>query len=138
MQLNHALLLVSDLDEMSQFLIQTLGLKEGLRPPFGFAGVWLYDELNVPCIHIAGRNDIPPGQSLYLGHDDKHCSISSLPTVDHLAFTSNDYQELKGRLLMYNVPFVEREIPEANEHQVFITGPDGLKIEILFSRNEIQ
>jgi lactoylglutathione lyase len=137
MQLNHALLLVSDLDEMSQFLIRTLGLKEGQRPPFGFTGVWLYDERNVPCIHIAGRNDINPEQSFYLGHDDKHSSTPSLPTVDHLAFTSNDYQGLKGRLLTYNVPFVEREIPEANEHQVFITGPDGLKIEILFSRNDI-
>lgn len=137
MKLNHALLLASDLDEMSQFLIRALGLKKGRRPPFGFAGVWLYDELNVPCIHIAKRDDINPERSFYLGHDEKHSLIPSLPTVDHLAFTSNDYHRIKERLTRLNMPFVEREIPEANEHQVFIKGPDGLKIEILFSSNDI-
>jgi len=28
-------------------------------------------------------------------------------------------------------------VPAANEHQVFIQGPDGLKIEILFTRSEL-
>jgi len=137
MQLNHALILASNINEMSLFLTHTLGLKEGSRPPFGFLGVWLYDQKNVPCIHIASRHDITSSQSFYLSQIQKQSAQTGLPTIDHLAFISDDYKGLKQRLMKFGVPFIEREVPEINEHQVFVTGPDNLKIEILFSRNEI-
>lgn len=136
MQLNHALLLASNIQEMSHFLIQALGLKKGKRPPFGFDGVWLYDEMNNPCVHIAGRYDTNYEQSYYLGKVIKPDISPSSPTVDHLAFFSTDYERVKERLMVHGVSFVEHEIPEVNEHQIFIKGPDALKIEILFSRNE--
>ena len=135
MQLNHALIMASDINEMSLFLTHALGLTEGSRPPFGFLGVWLYDQKNVPCIHIASRHDITSSQSFYLSQ--MQGTQAGLPTIDHLAFVSDDYIGLKQRLMKFGVPFIEREIPEVNEHQVFITGPDNLKIEILFSRNVI-
>lgn len=137
MQLNHALILASNLHSMSQFLIQSLGLKKGSRPPFGFDGVWLYDKNDVPCIHIAGISDITPEQSFYLGHFEQSRSRSGFSTIDHLAFYSDDYEGLKSRLSAFKVPFVERYIPQTNKHQVFITGPDDLKIEILFSISEV-
>lgn len=52
MQFNHALLLATNIQHMAQFLESSLGLKKGPRPAFGFDGVWLYDDLDTPCIHI--------------------------------------------------------------------------------------
>lgn len=136
MRLNHALLLASDINQMAQFLVQTIGLKEGKRPAFGFDGIWLYDEVNTPCIHIAGRHEINSEQSNYLGSSQSSNEYKSQPIVDHLAFSLADYKGLIARLHTLGVPYFEREVPEANEHQVFFTAPDDLKIEILFIRDE--
>jgi len=137
MQLNHALLLATNIQHMAQFLESSLGLKKGPRPAFGFDGVWLYDELDTPCIHIAAKFGINESQSDYLTQASVSTEAVGLSTVDHLAFFATDYQEVKARLEATSIPFVEREVPAANEHQVFIQGPDGLKIEILFTRSEL-
>lgn len=133
MTLNHVLLLASDMNEMSQFLISTLGLTPGPRPEFGFAGVWLYDDNQLPCIHIVSRAEVNHNQGAYLQHKTDKGAELAMPVVDHLAFLAKDLAGVKAKFHKLALPFVERSIPQADEHQLFVTGPDGLKLELLFS-----
>ena len=40
--LNHVNIDAQNLEETIAFYVQAIGLAEGWRPPFGFAGAWLY------------------------------------------------------------------------------------------------
>ena len=52
MNINHVLVLTTDLRAMECFWVDLIGLHEGDRPPFPFNGLWLYSDDN-PLIHIA-------------------------------------------------------------------------------------
>ena len=54
MQLNHALLLATNIQHMAQFLESSLGLKRA-TPAFVFDGVY-YMTTWTPCIHIAAKS----------------------------------------------------------------------------------
>ena len=138
MKLNHALILASNVNEMSQFFEKIMGLKRGQRPAFKFEGAWLYDETNTACVHIVSIKEVNGNQAKYLSHEPKPESRSQRQIVDHLAFTSNSYRTFILRLVNTHVTYVERDIPESDERQIFITGPDELKIEVLFNRNDLQ
>ncbi|MFC3151419.1 VOC family protein [Litoribrevibacter euphylliae] len=135
MRLNHVLIMTTDLSEMTTFFCQALALTVGDRPAFEFDGVWLYDDQNLPCIHLADRSDINAHQAEYLRQPKGSNLHSGLDTIDHLAFSSKDYPTLIRRLDQHQIPYIERDIPESEEHQVFVFGPDELKVEIVFSRD---
>ena len=137
MRLNHALVMASDVSEMTKFFKESLGLSEGYRPPFEFEGAWLYDDQNMPCIHIANRDNVNPQQAEYLRQNSAPTSLSGINTIDHLAFSTEDYSGLVRRLVRHKLPFIERDVPASEEHQVFVFGPDDLKIEIVFDRKQL-
>jgi lactoylglutathione lyase len=49
-----------------------------------------------------------------------------------VAFAGDDYRALVARLEANGIAFVERELPGGAIHQVFATGPDGVRVEIQF------
>jgi lactoylglutathione lyase len=115
MKINHVLVRTSDLEAMNRFLIDVIGLEEGNRPPFPFAGSWLYSEgkaiMHVILDSSAGNPD---------------------GAVDHVALEGADYDTLLATLTKHEIEYAERTVPQSREHQVFISGPDGLKVEMLF------
>ncbi|WP_315979929.1 hypothetical protein [Aliamphritea spongicola] len=54
MKLNHALLMCENITAMEDFFIRIIGFENGPRPPFPFAGSWLYSD-GQPLIHLVGK-----------------------------------------------------------------------------------
>lgn len=130
MNINHILIQTSDLSRMTQFIEKVVGLRVGVRPPFRFTGAWMYYEER-PLLHIV-EADANSAQSDYLGTQ----KLGDGGVVDHIAFEGDDYAQLIKRLTSANIDYVERTVPLFQEHQVFVTGPDSLKLEIIFSQNK--
>jgi len=118
MQLNHVLICTSDLEAMLHFFEQAICLEQGPRPPFLFDGAWLYSE-GKPIIHLAASG-----------------SHGTNGAVDHIAFRGDDYERLITRLKDAELDYYEHTVPGSGEHQVFVPGPDGIKLEIQFPRGQ--
>ncbi len=130
MNINHILIQTSNLSNMASFIENVAVLTAGSRPPFPFPGVWMYNE-DKPVIHIVQAH-ANSAQTSYLGSR----KLSSGGVVDHVAFEGDDYNRLITRILRHNIDYVERTVPQSQEHQVFVSGPDGVKLEILFNQNK--
>jgi lactoylglutathione lyase len=134
-EINHVLVRTRHLKNMIHFLIRTVGLEEGFRPPFNFPGAWLYSD-DKPLIHLVEINPDDKGQSDYLGSQTAVSEIG-MGAVDHIAFSGCNYPHLIKRLKQQKIKYFERIVPLTNEHQLFVEGPDGLRIELLFKTDEI-
>ena len=118
MQLHHVLICTTDLNSMQQFFERAICLEPGHRPPFLFDGAWLYSE-GKPIIHLAASG-----------------SHGINGAVDHIAFSGDDYGRLITRLKDADLDYFEHTVPGSREHQVFVPGPDGIKLEIQFPKGQ--
>jgi hypothetical protein len=50
--------------------------------------------------------------------------------VDHLAFNGQDYREIRDRLEQHGIIAQENFVAGANLMQLFLSDPNGVKIEI--------
>jgi len=130
LEINHILIRTTNLDAMIRFFEQALELKNGKRPPFAFTGAWLWSD-DKPLIHLSEANPVDQGQLDYLG-GKKINSDSGTGIIDHIAFSDQHYPKLMERLQRHQLSFFERTVPLTGEHQVFIEGPEGLRIEVQF------
>ena len=121
MKLNHILVLTTDLAAMEHFWMQLIGLRLGKRPPFPFKGLWLYSE-DKPLVHVA----------------EQHRAAFENGSIAHVALEGADYEGLRSRLDQYHHPFTEKEVPLSGDRQIFIAGPDGLTVEMMFPLNAEQ
>jgi len=120
MRLDHVLIRARDLEAMRAFFTDAIGLEVGHRPAFSFAGYWLYAR-GLPVIHLRDAGaDEPPG------------GASPAWPFDHVAFAGDDYRALIARLEANAVVYREQELPGGEIHQVFATGPEGVRVEIQF------
>ena len=125
--LEHFLVMTDDIDATRDFYQDVLDFREGFRADLGFAGYWLYLD-DVPVIHIAewdsytlhSKNEgIPvtsPGQST--------------GAFDHVAFNGTNAQEMIDKLTRMNIPFHRNDVPVARLIQLFLSDPNGVKIEL--------
>jgi catechol 2,3-dioxygenase-like lactoylglutathione lyase family enzyme len=126
-EMEHVLLLSDDIDQACEFYCTVVGLRVGTRPPLEFPGYWLYAR-DTPCLHIAER-------SSYRAHATRiGLEVSDDPggpgPVDHIAFNATDYDELSRRLERSGVAAIRNTVPGGGPRQLFIPGPDGVRIEI--------
>lgn len=119
MKLNHILVLTTDLSAMECFWTELIGLHVGERPPFPFNGVWVYSN-NKLLVHIAEQ----PYSTFRNG------------SIAHVALEGANYNVLLERLGNNTYAYTEKVVPLSNERQIFIIGPDGLTVEILFPFDE--
>lgn len=119
MKLNHILILSSDMEKTNRFWTKVIGLELGVRPPFAFPGSWLYSE-GKPVIHVVPDSPNEYGRS----------------AIDHVAIEGDNYDALIEALVQHNLKYAERDVPLTGQHQVFITAPDDVKVEILFPSME--
>ena len=121
MKLNHVLVLTTNLKAMECFWTKLIGLQVGERPPFPFNGIWIYSD-DRPLIHIA----------------EQAASEFGNGAIAHVALEGADYKALLERLGKNTYVYTEKLVPLSGERQVFIVGPDGLIVEMLFPLNEQQ
>ena len=121
--LDHATLVVKDLERSRAFYVGVLGMREVPRPAFSFAGLWF--QAGATQIHLilefAGSG--PAGNLL----------AEKLRTsrTHHLAFLVEDAPAAVARLKEMQVPVLSGPHPRPDGFiQVFVTDPDGHVIEL--------
>jgi catechol 2,3-dioxygenase-like lactoylglutathione lyase family enzyme len=109
--LNHANISTTKLDETVAFF-ELLGLKVGPRPDFGFPGAWLYWG-DKPVVHLVERAPKAPEGPL-----------------DHVSFTTPDFDAAMQRLDQLGIPYRASDIPSGFGRQLFVKDPNGVTIEL--------
>jgi catechol 2,3-dioxygenase-like lactoylglutathione lyase family enzyme len=115
---DHVNITVVDGPRMVRFLEQVLEAREGFRPPFDFPGHWVYVD-DRPVIHLTlvrRSEDFPQG------------------IVNHVAFGGYEFDEAKARVEASGYPWTLAGIPGTPIGQIFVTGPEGLLVEIQYRR----
>ena len=126
-KMEHYLVLTGDLEATRAFYANALGMTAGARPPLPFPGYWMYLD-DTPCIHIAEWQS-------YTAHSKSASIPVSTPAngtgpVDHIAFNGLDFEEIAGRLEACGIDFVLNIVPGNGLRQLFLTDPNGVKLEI--------
>jgi catechol 2,3-dioxygenase-like lactoylglutathione lyase family enzyme len=113
-----------DLPAALAFYRDLLGLEEGPRPSFDFPGAWLYAG-GRPIVHLACRDTVeaPTGPS---------------PSVsfEHIAFRARGLPEVRATLEARAISYAEAPVPGFPLHQLFLTDPFGLRVELTFDMND--
>jgi len=126
-QMEHYLVLTEDIEATRDFYCQALGMRVGPRPPLEFPGYWLYVG-ETPCLHIAEWET-------YTAHAQRQripvsTRAPGTGAFDHIAFNADNFQEVLDRLRASGVSAGENWVPGAGLRQLFLTDPNGVKIEI--------
>jgi catechol 2,3-dioxygenase-like lactoylglutathione lyase family enzyme len=117
LRIDHANIQARDMPRMIAFLETVLSANEGFRPPFKHPGHWLYLG-GQPLIHLDypdRADDFPQGM------------------VNHLAFGVYDYEPLLERVKSTGCQYEMAGIP-GGVGQIFVYGPEGLKLELQYHR----
>ncbi|GIS16551.1 MAG: hypothetical protein CM15mP117_19830 [Alphaproteobacteria bacterium] len=129
-KIDHYAIRTNKLEETKAFY-ELLGLVDGERPNFPFAGYWLYLG-DIALVHLISEDqgDI----NSYFGYSDEisggYNSSDGSGSVDHLAFRATNADQLKTKLEEHNVSYTEREVPNMKLFQIFVQDPNKITIEI--------
>ena len=118
--LDHVTIRTARLRALTDFYARVLGLGPGKRPPFGFAGAWLYCDGHA-ALHLVEVADSPEVPA---------------PRIEHFAFRAKDLPEFLARLRELDVDYRTAVVPEFGIRQVHLRDPDGNHIEIAFAPGE--
>ena len=139
MKLAHYSICTADLEASRRFYTQVMRFRVGFRPPFDFPGVWLYltdDESEYGVVHIIGVDPHDPkALERYLG-DRQDQNQFGTGSVDHIAFLARGWPEMRARLEGFGLPFTVRTVPSLGLHQVFLTDPSGVTVELNYPTAE--
>ena len=122
--MNHFTILTDDLPATLAFYEEHLNLKPGARPPFTFAGAWLYADGGRgadPILHIVAgkqKKDLVKG------------------VIDHMAFTGSGLAAAVAKLKARSIAYELRRLPAYRTWQLFFLDPNGAKVEIDFDAQE--
>lgn len=119
-QLNHVNLRTADLERLTDFYREVLGLEEGWRPPFDFPGAWLYCG-EQPVVHLVGERNPRAGSD---------------PKLEHFAFAAEGLADFLAHLRACKVAYWVRIVPGLELRQVNFRDPDGTHVHVDFDRSE--
>ena len=140
LSLNHFSIRTTDMAATRNFYETVLGLTVGPRPDFPFPGLWMYngDHAHVAnaMVHIIGIDKSnPDGLKQYLGEIDE-AKLQGSGAVDHIALMTTGLATMLAHLKEIGVPCRERTVPSIHLHQVFLTDPSGIVIELNYPAGE--
>jgi catechol 2,3-dioxygenase-like lactoylglutathione lyase family enzyme len=121
-RLDHVLVLTDDVETTTAFYCDVLGFERGDRPPLPFPGHWLY-LTGGACVHVADR-------AAYESHAASMGLARTGTPIDHVAFAAAGYEEIAARLEAAGVEAVTNDVPEASMRQIFLSDPNGVRIEL--------
>jgi catechol 2,3-dioxygenase-like lactoylglutathione lyase family enzyme len=122
-RLDHVNVQTHDLAATRDFYVDVIGLRVGERPPFGFPGLWLYDD-SVPVIHVVGLSPSDP-------------PVSGGGAIDHVSFRAAGLASMRERVRRRGIPATECIVPRNGDLQIFLNDPSGVKIELTFAAAEV-
>jgi catechol 2,3-dioxygenase-like lactoylglutathione lyase family enzyme len=115
LDLDHINIRTTDLDRTRAFFTDVLGLTVGWRPDFEFPGAWLY----------AGEKDV-----VHLVEVKRAHTPSEGSSLDHFAFTIDDFEDARRRLDAAGIGYRETAAPNGGIRQFFLTEGNGVTIEL--------
>ncbi|MEQ8357666.1 MAG: VOC family protein [Kiloniellaceae bacterium] len=120
-KLDHVNLRTANLTALRDFYIDVLGMTDGPRPPFGFAGAWLYcgEQATVHLIEVPE----PPAPEGEL-------------RLEHFAFSADGLAGFLARLKDRGEDYRIGVVPDFGIIQVNIHDPDGNHIHVDFAAAE--
>jgi catechol 2,3-dioxygenase-like lactoylglutathione lyase family enzyme len=123
--LDHVNVRTPNLEGMTRFYCDVLGMSTGARPAFSFNGVWLYCGER-PVVHLveigeAPRQTVAPEGELRL---------------EHFAFTAVGLREFVERLRALGIEHRLSVLPTYGTHQVGLRDPDGNRLHVDFAADE--
>src|SRR4051794_14801854 len=127
--MQHYMVLSKNLEKTRAFYCDVLGLRTGPRPPFDFEGLWIYVG-DVAAVHVATQSSYE-GTGRVAASAARHGSGS----VDHIAFSANNYDELIASFNRHGVKYRATQVPGSDLRQLFVLDPDGIQIEINIRAN---
>jgi catechol 2,3-dioxygenase-like lactoylglutathione lyase family enzyme len=128
--LDHCSIRTVKLEETRDFYVDVLGMADGDWPNFDFPGNWLYLD-GKAVVHLVGVDpDDPSGLEAYLGGSIDAADLHGSGAFDHLAFRGSDAGAMIERLKKQGVPFCERQVPNMELFQIFVTDPNGITVEL--------
>lgn len=133
--LDHVTVLSADFDRTERFYCGLLGMRLGPRPAIPVPGRWFYvgDE---PVLHVLPRRakakDAP---ELGAGPDARPDEDRA---IDHFALHAQDRAAFEQRLKAAGQPFECRRLADTETWQIFLTDPDGARVELAFRGSDIR
>ena len=113
---DHINIRTANVEKMTAWYSDVLGLKPGPRPDFDFPGAWLY--LNGQAlVHLVGVPSDP---------------VNEDPKLEHFALSAAGMGAFRDRLTELNVPWREARLAEIGVVQLNIHDPDGNHIHVDF------
>lgn len=121
--IDHATLVVKDLDRSRQFYVGLLGMEEVPRPDFSFEGLWF--QAGFTQIHLI----LEHSESGPAGNSDLRDLTKT--RTHHLAFLVDDATEAAKKFKEHGVAMISGPKPRPDGAiQVFLQDPDGHVIEV--------
>ena len=132
--LQHLLIQTADLEGTKDWWVDVLGLEVGPHPDFRVPVYWLY--LNGrDVLHITtGGKDVSANRKRYLGQESEVTWGSGV--VDHVAFHATGLREMMAALDARGIAYRQRQVTGQNLYQLFLTDPNGVKVELNFPAAE--
>jgi catechol 2,3-dioxygenase-like lactoylglutathione lyase family enzyme len=129
--LDHYSVRTLDVAKTRSFYEMAIGLTSGPRPNFPFPGAWMYAG-DRAMVHIIGVDAADSSGLLgYLG--SRSYSLDGTGAFDHIAFVASDLEAMRAHFAANQIDFRERDVPGLALHQIFLTDPNGVTIELNFS-----
>jgi len=137
--IEHLLLLVDDVDATVDWFVNNIGLSRGHTPDFKVKVTWLYiEEKDVLHIaHLPSEGKEKRFQDRYLGGRDS-TEKNGTGIIDHVAFRCTGLPEMITRLENNKATFLQRQANDGELYQLFITGPNGMRVELNFDSEEAE
>lgn len=124
--LNHVNIVTKDVAATVKFYEAVLGLQVKplpMTPPADLQILWLADSHGQPIIHLQGYNP------------DRHPLEPGDPngTVDHVAFTCDDFEGLRKRCDEQGISYSVNDRQFGKLRQLFLTDPNNVALELNFA-----
>ncbi len=120
LSLGHVTVRSADLQRTERFYCDLLGLRIGPRPAIPMPGRWLYIG-DRAVLHVLPRQAEAAASAGGAGG-----------VVDHFAFDADDLPAFEQRLHAAGQAFEGRRLADSDTWQLFITDPDGARVELSF------
>ena len=108
--LDHVNMRTAQLEAMTRFYQEVLGLEVGRRPPFSFNGTWLYcgDKAAVHLVEVETPR-----------------SAGGPTGIEHFAFAAQGLAGFVARLRAADLDYDLRIVPDFGTRQLHLRDPDG-------------
>lgn len=127
--LDHITVLSADFDRSRRFYCALLGMRAGPRPAIAVPGLWLYVG-DHPVLHVLPRTTVATVGCASPAEVD--ADPGRPRAIDHFALNAEDRPAFEQRLTDAGQPFESRRLADTETWQIFLTDPDGARVELSF------